>query len=114
MGEEWGKHQWGNGSQLYHTGNNDRRQRCDIRSGREQCCWKRHEQPGEVDCQRLFRRTDHSSSTCESNGDCRSDGNFFCRGQWHSTAGLPMAEERRKHRWGHVGHLYYAGNHEYR
>jgi len=110
VAKERREHRRSYGHELHHTGNCDLRQWSGVL-----CCSDQHrgnsDQRGDnADGEPRSRSTDDHYAASKSDRDRGTDSDVRGDGEWHGTAQLPVAKERREHRRGHVEQLHHTGN----
>src|SRR6266581_4129746 len=114
VAEERGEHQRGDSSELHDPGNHDFRQRVSVRGGGDEHRGDGNEQCGDTDGESGPGSPHDHHAAGEPGGDGGTDGHVHGGGDRHSTARLPVAEERSQHRGSDSGELHDPGNHDFR
>src|SRR5882724_746259 len=110
MAEERSEHRGGYDSGLHDTGDNDRRQRGELRSRGEQHGGDGDERGGDADGKCRSGGTDDHDPAGEPDGDGGADGQLYGSGGGDGAAELSVAEERSEHRGGYVSGLHDASD----
>src|SRR5207245_2526007 len=110
VAEERSEYRRSHGSELHDTGDDDFRQRIDVRCGGRERGGHGDEQCGDADGERSARTANDHDSADGPDSHSGSDSDIHGGGGRNRATQLPVAEERSEHRRSHGGELHHAGD----
>ena len=114
VAEERSEYRRSHGSELHDTGDDDFRQRIDVRCGGRERGGHGDEQCGDADGERSARTANDHDSADGPDSHSGTGSDVHSGGGGNSATELSVAEERSKHRRSDVGELHDTGNHDFR